>query len=199
MKGPWWLVPGIVCLVTGVYFLGQGEKPSQFDVGSVSTGPSGTGQYSPAKEDRAEAWHGVPDDRPHSLNASAPAGAPVTGHRAVKRAQFLDPDVQYTGITQTDVNRTVVNVGRPIDAADASPALSGADVGGSQETPIIVGEYLDPDPMSQGLESVYTSRASENTPSDIGPYLDPNAVTVEASNVDPSGQGHVGSRLDVDR
>ena len=199
MKGHWWLVPGIVCLVTGVYFLGQGEKPLQFDAGSASPGPSGTGPYSPTKEDRAEAGHGVPDDRPHSANASAPAGAPVTGHRAIKRTQFLDPDVQYTGITQTDVNRTVVNVGRPIDATDASPALSGADVGGSQQTSIIVGEYLDPDPMSQGLESVYMSGASENTPSDIGAYLDPNAGTVEASSVEPSGQGYVGSRLDVDR
>jgi hypothetical protein len=194
MKGHWWLIPGFVCLVTGVYFLGQGEKPSQFESGSVSPGPSCTGPYSPTKEDRAEAGHGVPDDRPHSANASAPADAPVTGHRAIKRTQFLDPDVQYTGITQTDVNRTVVNVGRPIDATDASPGVSG-----SQQTPIIVGEYLDPDPMSQGLESVYMSGASENTPSDIGAYLDPNAGTVEASSVEPSGQGDVGSRMDVDR
>lgn len=199
MKGHWWLVPGIVCVVTGVYFLGQGEKPLQFDAGSVASGPSGTGPHSPTKEDWAEAMHGVADDRPPAVNVSTPARATVTDYGAVERTQFLDPDVKYTGITQTDVNGTAVNVGKHLDANDASPELSDAGAGGSQRTPIDIGEYLDPDPMSPGLLSVSPGGASGSERSEIGPHLDPNAVTAEVSSVEPPGQGNVGSRLEVDR
>jgi hypothetical protein len=193
-----WLVPGIICVVAGVYFLGQGEKLSTSGVDAAPVEPSDARPNSATKEDWTEVSQRVADDGPHSVNASAPAGAPVTDYRVVERTQFLDPDVKYSGITQTDVNRTVVNVGKHLDATDASPDLSGTGVSGSQQTPIDIGEYLDPDPMSRGLEAVSMSGASENNRSDIGPYLDPNAVTADASSVEPSGQRNVGSRLDVD-
>ena len=197
MKGHW-LVSGVIGVVIGVYFLGQGEKRSQFAADSASGEPSGTGPYSPTKEDLAETTHSVAEKGAHAVNASARAVARVTHHRAAERTRFLDPDVKYIGITQTDVNRTPIDVGKHLDANATPPALPDVGVSGSQQTPINIGEYLDPNPMSRGLLPVYASRASGDTRSDIGPYLDPNAVVPEASSVEPPGQRNVGSRLEVD-
>jgi hypothetical protein len=210
IRGVWLL--GLVCLVTGWYFIAQEEEQSAPKlpwVSSEGVGVASTSSIHGAADDgrdsdnilletgdSPEQDREITDSGAFAVEANTGAAPPVAGPPA-DQTPFLDPDVESVVINQSDINRTSVNVGKYLDPNGTSLPLSASDVKDVEETPINIGAYLNPDPKPH--EPLITiGGESGTTQSQVGRYLDPDAEAPEAFSVEPEDPKDAGPSLEVD-
>lgn len=190
---------GVVCLVTGLYFIAQEKEQSKPEFGLASSEEMGMESTSSGhgvldlssrlndtvltKGNAAQSRQTIGDFGAFPVDADASARSLRARSPLTQEPSFLDPDATPNSVNPMDFNRTLVDVGTYLDPDDHTPDYT-------NEAPVNVGDYLDPDNYIPGY--------ANQLPVNVGEYRHPNRAPFELNISEPSIHRYEGPFIEVD-